>query len=436
MRITKVEHYKFIKASLDDSQVHTDIDVARALGATSRIIHGVHQVLCILNYLKIPEAEISYFNFNFIKPLSVDQNFKIEHNTIGNKIYVRVENSITEFTSGQIVLKNSKPKLNNSFKKLSLIPDNDKYFPEIFRLNEFNFTAIFALYPWIQDNISTPFLKTLMYISFYFGVEKSSKQLMLVNIQIKENAVQKSSEIQSIERQNGKAEFLTLKSSEKFFEAIGRKYELYDFKNSNLNLNLGKYGHQKAVIFGGTGSLGSTFAKLLIRDGSQVHVTYRSKKKLNKIFEHEIGSFTPWQYDLLKSKPPKIEGITHLYYLLSPPIFLSNKPDFSVRISDIFYEYYIDNLKKVIAAYSSSSLQYIFSPSTKAIEDPSLILKEYIKIKTDMEILLKQTSISNPDLIISYPRIEAFESLQTIHMPKFLKKTSSEIAYNHLPITS
>jgi acyl dehydratase len=71
MKITKKDHYKFIKASLDDNQVHTNINVATNLGANSRIIHGIHQVIYILNTLEISELEISSLNFNFIKPLSV-----------------------------------------------------------------------------------------------------------------------------------------------------------------------------------------------------------------------------------------------------------------------------------------------------------------------------------------------------------------------------
>lgn len=232
------------------------------------------------------------------------------------------------------------------------------------------------------------------------------------------------------------AECLEINSPNQKIKAIGRKFDLYDSSNSNFNLNLGRYGGQKAIIFGGTGSLGSTIAKLLTRDGSQVHITYRSKKKLEAIYGQQLSLIVPWKYDLLKSNFPKVEGVTHIYYLLTPSIFLSNKPNFSTEVLQTFSYYYIDNLRNVISTYSSSSLQYVFSPSTKAIDEPVLNLKEYITIKKDMEFLLKQISYLNPNLTISYPRIEAFESIQTTNISKSDKKPASDIAYKYLPVTS
>ena len=100
MKITNKAHSKFIEASLDDNKVHTDVNVATNLGAKSRIIHGIHQILFLLNTLEVLEVEISSLNLNFIKPLSVEQDFEIYTNKVGNTVNFSIENSITLFTSG------------------------------------------------------------------------------------------------------------------------------------------------------------------------------------------------------------------------------------------------------------------------------------------------------------------------------------------------
>jgi hypothetical protein len=436
MKITNIAHYKFIKASLDDNQVHTDINVATKLGANSRIIHGVHQILYILNTLKISEIEISSLNFNFIKPLSAGQDFEIYTNKVENTINFSIENSITIFTSGFLKLHNLEHTINNRLEKPKRFPYNNENLLEPVKLMEFNLAEIVSLYPWLKEQMSINFLTNLLYISYYFGVEISYKNNMIINVHVSANYTQQNSVVRSFSKKHGLAECLEINSPNQKIKAIGRKFELYDSSNSNFNLNLGRYGAQKAVIFGGTGSLGSTIAKLLIRDGSQVHITYRSREKLETIYGQELNLIVPWKYNLLENNIPEVDGITHLYYLLTPSIFLPNKPNFSTEVLQTFSYYYIDNLRNVISAYSSSSLQFVFSPSTKAIDEPVLNLKEYITSKKEMEFLLQQISILNPNLTISYPRIEAFESLQTTNISKSSKKPASEIAYKYLPVTS
>lgn len=436
MKITNKAHLKFIEASLDDNKVHTDVDVATNLGAKSRIIHGIHQILYLLNTLEVSEVEISTLNINFIKPLSAEQDFEIYTNKVGNTVNFSIENSITLFTSGYLKLNNLEPTIYNRLEPNTRFRHNNDNLLEPVKLMEFNLTEILILYPWLKEEMSINFLKNLIYISYYFGVEISNKKNMIINVQINANYTQQNSEVTSFSKKHGMAECLEINSPNQKIKAIGRKFDLYDSSNSNFNLNLGRYGGQKAIIFGGTGSLGSTIAKLLTRDGSQVHITYRSKKKLEAIYGQQLSLIVPWKYDLLKSNFPKVEGVTHIYYLLTPSIFLSNKPNFSTEVLQTFSYYYIDNLRNVISTYSSSSLQYVFSPSTKAIDEPVLNLKEYITIKKDMEFLLKQISYLNPNLTISYPRIEAFESIQTTNISKSDKKPASDIAYKYLPVTS
>jgi hypothetical protein len=433
MNISEKAHIHFISCSLDDNQVHTNVSVAKSLGATSKIVHGIHQILFILEQLKFKEKDIIDLNFNFLKPLSVGQEFNVSKKLVGKKVYVSIENSFTQFSSGYLELEDDP----SNFSELNNHRQLIQVFYNLPRNLEFiELEKIFLLYPWLKENFSLFFLKTLIYVSYYFGVEISSKNTMIINVQMRVNNSFQNNKIQTFKKQNGQAELITIQTHKWTIKAIGRRYVLYASDDLTLDLNLGKYGGQNALVFGATGSLGGTIAKLLIRDRSQVHGTYRSDLKLHETFPYKSNNFIPWKYDVLKNELPEIYKITHIYYLITPDIFLSNKPDFSIDFSGILHTYYVEHLKTILQKYSSNSLKYIFSPSTMAIEEPTSHLKEYINVKQEMEIFLDQFSILNPNLTVSYPRIEMFKSQQTVNIPQSLKTSPSEIAYKYLPFTS
>ena len=115
---------------------------------------------------------------------------------------------------------------------------------------------------------------------------------------------------------------------------------------------------------------------------------------------------------------------------------MSNKPVFSEIAYDEYHKCYVTKIEEIIDKYSKGPLKYVFSPSTIAINQPSLQLKEYIKAKQEMENKLLELSPLNSHLTISFPRLELFDSLQTSNVPEYAKKLPEEIAYRYLPFTS
>ena len=439
MKITDIEHDQFILASSDDNQVHVDIAVAQSLGANSRIIHGIHQIFFLMNKLCISENEISEFKFNFIKPLSVNQHFEISYHQNGNKISFSIEDSITQFTSGYFLLEVKEDisikgvKAENisitKERSLSLVTSN---------IMKFDLINLKKLYPRIGTAFTEEFLHRLLYISFYFGVIIRSENMVIISVQFKTAKITQDTEMHTVQKRTGQAQVLKINFAGKTLMANGKKYNRYNLIGSSLrsNLNVGRYGGQKALVFGGTGSLGSAISRILLRDQSQVNVTFRSLEKLNQVFDQKLENLTSWEYDLDSSSLPDLEDITHIYFLLTPRIFISNKQLFSEVAYDEFYKYYVTTIQEIIDKYTKGPLKYIFSPSTIALNQPSLQLKEYIKAKQEMESQLLKYSSLYTHLTISFPRLEVFDSLQTSNIPPHAKKLPEEVAYRYLPFTS
>jgi hypothetical protein len=438
VKITDSQHDQFILTSLDDNQVHADVTVAESLGANSRIIHGIHQIIFVINRLCINERAVIEFKFNFIKPISVNQNFEMSYNQVGDKIYFSVENSLTQFTSGYFLMgpqgRASTNWINEKKYQLKELGAPQDLSNSI----EFDLKHIRELYPLIESAFSQELLRRLLYTSFHFGVVIRSENTVIISVQLKTGEALKNDDLHTSMKRNGQAQTLKMSFSGKTLIATGKKYNQYKLMGSSLrtNLNVGRYGGQKALIFGGTGALGSVISKILIRDQSQVNVTYRSLEKLNKVFDHKLENLIPWEFNLDSSGLPAIEDITHIYFLLTPRIFMSNKPEFSEIAYDEFHKCYVTKIEEIIDKYSKGPLKYVFSPSTIAINQPSIQLKEYIKAKQEMENKLLELTPLNPHLTITFPRLELFDSLQTSNIPEYAKKLPEEIAYRYLPFTS
>ncbi len=438
MRISDYQHNQFILCSLDDNNIHADIAVAESLGANSRIIHGIHQVILVISRLSLNESEIREFKFNFIKPLSANQDFKISCSRVDDKIHFSIEDSITQFTSGYFSLSEQSDSSDKKTEKTIELMKNRSLPKDFSESVKFDLKKLSSIYPRITTSFTPEFLRRLLYVSFYFGVTIRSENMVIISVQFKATHTLEENNFETEIKRSGQAQTLKMDFGGKRLLATGRKFNYFNPRYSNLtsNTNLGRYGGQKALIFGGTGSLGSTISKILIRDQSQVNVTYKSLKKLNSVFDNKFENLIPWEYDLDSTNFPDIEGITHIYYLISPRIFLSNKPAFSRSAYDEFHRCYVIKIEEIIKKYSKGPLEFVFSPSTIAINHPSFQLKEYIKAKQEMEKKLLELSIHNSNLTISFPRLEEFESMQTINLPRHLKKLPQEIAFRYLPFTS
>jgi hypothetical protein len=433
MNIDESIHKLFIDASCDDNLIHTNGEYAQILGAKDKIVHGIHQLIIVFNFLKIEEQEIINYRVHFLKPISVNEEFEIEINRRNSLINVNIYNERNNFTTIMInVIDPTNPdKISKSSKLLTL--SNYKNTVGLESFDRFNLNIISKVYPDLLKYISSQFLLNLLTISYYYGVNLKINNFMLVSLNIKSTEdfnPNKLIKIKSIDN----AELHYLHDGKMVFESIGKRISFSESRVSTFrnDINLGSYSNQKALVLGGTGSLGRALIKLLIRDQSEIHMTYNNIARLKHEDFTKYNKITFWKYTVNEDLLPDINGITHIYYLITPKIFSTNKPDFLEIIYQEFLDIYITNVLKVYAKYSNSDLVAVFTPSTTAIEEKTFNLKEYIKAKIEMEKIFATINFDSGKKIFHFPRLPAFDSFQTINIPAHMKKDPLEIVHKFI----
>jgi hypothetical protein len=433
MNINDNIHELFIQASCDNNIIHINSEHAKILGAKNKIIHGVHQLIIVFNILKIEEQQISNYRAHFLKPISVNEEFEIGISRENSHINVNIFNEINDFT--KIVIDLIEPTSTNEITKLdrSLIEANYKKMDDVDVSVRFNLNHISKIYPDLFSYISRKFVFNLLTISYYFGVHLETDNLMFVSLNIKLIKGINSDKLVKTKSLNN-AELHHLYDGSLVFESIGKKI-IFSISRESLvqnDFNLGRYKNQKALVLGGTGSLGKALIKLLIRDQSEIHATYSDLEKLKFGNPIEYNKISFWKYTVNEDLLPDIDGITHLYYFITPRIFSSNKRDFSDGIYQEFLDIYLVNLLKVYEKYRNTNLVMVFTPSTTAIEEKIFNLKEYIQAKNEMERKLTNMNFEIGREIFQFPRLPAFDSSQTINMPLYMRKDPLEIVHEFI----
>ena len=182
MNINESIHKLFVDASCDDNLIHTNSEYAQILGAKDKIVHGVHQLIIVFNFLKIEEQEIINYRVHFLKPISVNEEFEIEINRKNSLINVNIYNERNNFTTIMIsVIDPTNPdKISKSSK--SLTRSNYKNTVGLESFERFNLNIISKVYPDLLKYISSQFLLNLLaefalQIAFSWNpIHESSKQ--------------------------------------------------------------------------------------------------------------------------------------------------------------------------------------------------------------------------------------------------------------------
>jgi len=152
-----------------------------------------------------------------------------------------------------------------------------------------------------------------------------------------------------------------------------------------------------ALIVGGSRGIGEVTAKLLAAGGAHVCITYRSGRADAEAVVADIvrhgGSAECLPYDVLQ--PPEIQlqslgrAITHLYYFPTPPIARRKSGLCDAQLLAEFTAYYLTgfhDLVRVCQARAQAELR-VFYPSTVYVESRPAELTEYAMIKAAGEVL-------------------------------------------------
>jgi hypothetical protein len=439
---TTADQNIFADLSGDYNPVHIDPVAARRMIFGGQVVHGIHQVIWMLdNWLENSNESICLesLSVSFKKPLMVgdtaDIEFKEDGNNVTAKIFCKkslvtdvsfcweIDTSVGSTDLAESV-DISNESINNSVDDIENCSGSLKLF--------FNHDISTLLFKNITDNLSTLQAAQLLSTTRLVGMVCpglnsifSTLGLTFDNNSHTENSLRYSTD--NVNKRFRQAE-ISLESINMNgnIKAFIRPSPQLQVSASVLKSAVGHndYSDQKALIIGGSRGLGEVCAKILAAGGADVVITYykggsdadevindinssggKAKCIQFNILEENLSSFN----DYFENWQP-----THIYYLASPYIGVGNKGRFSDEIFKYFCNYYVSGFNRLIEFFDNSSLKAVFYPSTVFIEDTPANMGEYAAAKQAGESLCSYLAKIHPAINFYTPRLPKMSTDQTL----------------------
>ena len=195
----------------------------------------------------------------------------------------------------------------------------------------------------------------------------------------------------------------------------------------------GEFSEQRALVVGGSRGLGEAFTRLLAAGGARVAFTYHRGEREARHIADDVGALT-FSLDVLGPIAlPLPWAPTHVYYLATPPIRVSDpyRP-FRADELDVMVRCYVTGLHAVIAAALAlgGSGLVAWSPSTILLDAPRG-LAAYCAAKAAMEELVRQLPALLPVTMFA-PRLGRVGTDQTAALIRVAAATPVQVALDQL----
>ena len=428
----------------DKGPFHIDLLKAKSILKENLVIHGVHQICFVFNYLELDFKSVYSLKSYFLKPLSVNEYFEIKHEKKGNIIKIWVFNEKKIFT--EILIDSESNQSENLYQENSVdkVIDVTNEYLNYVGQRENAINKSFAIYATRIPKIA---LKILLFSTYIVGMRNPNLNSVLAYLELRINSENGKDIAWITETKRGLK--LNCRNSMYSIKVLSKVNEInkISFDSKQSLLRYGDFKNQKALILGANGSLGLSIAHLLIRDGSEVFAGVRTVdefKKMVSILEiSQSKKITNlWHMNIEYGNENSLSclmkyNFTHIYNCLSPEIFENNSGTYSIKKFLEFKYFYIDIIEKILElnkANQSNELEFILNPSTVLVENR--ILKqhaEYIDAKLEMEKVFQDFNLKFKSPFIFMPRLEAFKSNQTTRFNYSNLKSPIEIALRILP---
>jgi acyl dehydratase len=447
---TQIDQNNFAELSRDFNPLHMDEVYARRAIFGKQVVHGIHLLLWSLNelskHLSDKYIHISRLVCRFPKPVGLNEKVKINIHEIEEQGKIKMD--IVDCSKGlvctsiQVFFSNLKTTKNEW--DVSLYETSTKRQPTYVSFNsEFSFNetqslilgTLAPLKAFKDLSKKTPFWQILFIInstrlvgmecpglnsifsSFEIDFDTQPKESKTVEYRVKKYFSKLSRLDMQMLWEGTKAELVTFVRPEAIETKSGE-----DIQNI---VSAKKYKKVRALVVGGSRGIGAVTTKLLALSGSDVLFTYYKGEKEARHIESEInelgGNCRGINLDIDDIETPmqtiKDYQATHLFYFPTPSIFVGNKSQFNSDIYTKFSQYYVEAFYKVFSSLKDN-LSFVFYPSSTAIDERVLEMKEYIMAKSAGEELCKFLAVIHPSINFYSRRIPRTETDQTVSLVK------------------
>tara|TARA_R100001015_G_C4634518_1_gene201178 strand:- start:5194 stop:6537 length:1344 start_codon:yes stop_codon:yes gene_type:complete len=423
--------------------MHIDPQYARRSMFGSQVVHGINILLTALDLWSAESAEpfhISKMKVAFRKPLTINQEITFDFQVNDDKSI-----KIVGIHNGNLIIKvdlecssdhkdfsfeDVNPKKENP---MELEPAELEDFKDDFDLL-LNPSFFEEMYPHLAKKAELDQMATLLATtrivgmrcpglrSVYSSLEVEFKDEILVNKKLEYHLrkFDKRFNLLTIEGGTNSANFKILA----FHRPKPYSQDSIDIVKKHVKVE--EFSDVKALIIGGSRGIGAISAKILAAGGADVSITYnRGEEEANQLIEEckkEGLNLRKLKYNVLTeySEEEKVklkeEGYTHLYYYATPFIFSGSKKNFSNELFEKFNDFYVSAFLRLFKAVYNPKLLSVLYPSTVALDEKPLEMKEYVLAKTAGEELCDFLSRMHKEIQFYVPRLPRLATDQTMSL--------------------
>ena len=436
--INKTKHHNFIKNFFDDNKLHRNGNY-NYFGNTEKIVHGINILLTTLEKLSrkkiIDLTCLDHIEISFNNPIFVNEKTKISLRKSKNFLIIELKNKVKKkceikahFSNLKLlkIKTNNKLNLKKTLKSIGKIkfqnyeslidPKNLKSFYTIKKiLGESRITSIISLsyligkiYPGENSLFLSCKIKLNNFFSkdYKYKITKIDKRFNISFIDFSGNGIS--------------AELKAHHTKKKLNEV---KLILPKLKGVKLMIK----DKKKFIILGGSTGIGLALSALILKSGGFVTSTYNKNKSnlliLNKKYKKKM-KIKKFDINEPYLKLDFLKKYDYIIYMISPKIFLYKKEIWSEKLFKKFHKYYVKLPIKILNNLNSN--QTLFLPSSIALDQNNIDLKEYCKAKKIME--QKFSDKNNMNKNIKILRLDEVENNQTLGNFLSQKKSLIEVS--------
>ena len=408
---------KFADFSGDINPIHLSEKYARKTPPGKPIVHGINTFLWALDgYCKSENNLYEKINIKFLQPIYLNEEIfcyfypnekKIEVSD-NNIVFLTATFNGAEYTNKRIDYNKTPEKIViNEYD----INDIDTMLHSN-QLLDFSYTAnselIKPLYPNLYKKITHSIICEIGCLSAIVGMQLPGLHSIFVSLKIDlSNLDQRTINAVEIIKADNRFNIVDIKASSEnitsIMRAIVRPKPIIGLSSNELKglLAFEKKFNKKILVIGGSRGLGSIVVKILSLLGCSVTFTYSKGKEEALNLKEELSKSgkdvefikfdinEPNMGELFLSNPE------YIFYFPTPKIFVKRSKIFEEHLYKNFYFYYVDSFTKIFNKSLEHSVNSIFYPSSIAIAEDSNDMPEYVKAKSEGEVLCDKLKRKN-----------------------------------------
>ncbi len=436
--INKTKHQNFIKNFYDDNKLHQNGNY-NYFGNKEKVVHGINILLTVLEKLSrkkiIDLTCLDLIEVSFNHPIFVNEKTKISVKKSQDFLTIKLESKIKKKSEIKLYFSNLKLPYRNvnttlNFKKTRRNINKTKFQNYGRSINPKNLKLFSSITKILGENR----IISIISLSYLIGKIYPGENSLFLSCRIKLNNFFLKKYKYKISKFDNRFNISFINFSGNGINAELKAHHTKT-KINELKLILSKLKtiklirkeKKKFLILGGSTGIGLALSALILKSGGLVTSTYNQNKSNLLILSKKIKKkikIKKFDINKIDLKPNFFKKYDYIIYMISPKIFFYKKEMWSEKLFRKFHLYYVKSPIKILKNLDLN--QTLFLPSSIALEQNNIDLKEYCEAKKIME--KKFIKKNNLNKNIKILRLNEVENNQTLGNFLTQKKSLIEVS--------